>query len=505
LIHTLVTTRQERAGGMVETKGISQPFTLKGGADQDFGEWIHNVRTFMLARFGDQTLTALPWATRQQRIVVKTCVASQRNRLVPWITVFGEDGDWEERIDEIDDFVGKLYAYLCVLYNRRSQQDCPKLWRRKWLGSLETTAQRVRPDIVMRRVAILQQVQNPSRCQRVEDLGTALEDWLSEKRQYEMFTDRNGRPCQASDDSLVAAMFRLMPKSLEETVMFAHEDEGFQELYDRLLAYGSTKQSISMSENKTTRKDDPMDVDAPNVGSGKGKSKEKGKKSKGKDKLSNAENSNWQKGGTEKGDEHADEWTWKGDEQADEWRKATDWQTGTGSAWWTTANDCTLWETEEPVGGFEINNTERCSSKNPGKGRWRRTRKKRPTVISPTPTEQRVVVPPGLLHVTRISIEDLVNSDRCRRRTPTPAATPRLKSTRSPSESSATSEISGMSGTNASDTSETSSTSSVETLTPESLAIDVLARCLPADLSSYNSDGRHVVHVVPCAPRVPHV
>ena len=100
----------------------------------------------------------------------------------------------------------------------------------------------------MRRVAILQQVQNPPRCQRVEDLRPALEDWLSKTRHYETFTDRNGRPCQASDDSLMAAMFRLMPKSLEETVMFANEDEGFQELFDRLLVYSSTKQSVRMSE-----------------------------------------------------------------------------------------------------------------------------------------------------------------------------------------------------------------------------------------------------------------
>ena len=58
-----------------------------------------------------------------------------------------------------------------------------------------------------------------------------------------MFTDRDGRPCQASDDSLVAAMFRLMPKSLEETVMFTNEDEGFQELYGRLLAYSQSSRS----------------------------------------------------------------------------------------------------------------------------------------------------------------------------------------------------------------------------------------------------------------------
>ena len=59
--------------------------------------------------------------------------------------------------------------------------------------------------------------------------------------------------------------------------MFTNEDEGFQELYDRLLAYSSTKQSTQMSESKkTTKKDDPMDVDA-----GKRKSNGKGKKEKG--------------------------------------------------------------------------------------------------------------------------------------------------------------------------------------------------------------------------------
>ena len=128
------------------------------------------------------------------------------------------------------------------------------------------------PISPMRRVSILQKVQNPRRCQRVEDLGSALEDWLSKKRHYETFTDRNGRPCQASDDSLVVAMFGSMPKNLEETVMFANEDEGFQELFDRLLANSSTKQSVRMSEIKRrNRRNDPMVVDALSKGKRKGK------------------------------------------------------------------------------------------------------------------------------------------------------------------------------------------------------------------------------------------
>ena len=153
-----------------------------------------------------------------------------------WITVFGEQADEDEQIDNIDDFFGKFYAYLVSFTTNapnRIVRDSGegngfKAWRRLH-GEYDPTSS-------MRRVAILQQVQNPPRCQRGEDLGSALEDWLSKKRQYEMFTDRNGRACQASDDSLVATMFQLMPKSLKETVMFTNEDEGVQELFDRLLA-----------------------------------------------------------------------------------------------------------------------------------------------------------------------------------------------------------------------------------------------------------------------------
>ena len=85
---------------------------LTGTAEQDFGEWTHKVRALMLARFQDQIRGALTWASRQRRIVVKACGSSQRDRLIPWVNVFGEQADEDDQIDGIDDFVGKLYAYL---------------------------------------------------------------------------------------------------------------------------------------------------------------------------------------------------------------------------------------------------------------------------------------------------------------------------------------------------------------------------------------------------------
>ena len=177
-------------------------------------------------------------------------------------------------------------------------------------------------------------------------------------------------------------MFLLMPKRLEETVMFTNDDEGFQDLFDM------PKQSLKMSEiRKQSRRDDPMNVDALSKGKTKGKGKEgpagsgKGNKDQnhvndvGKSKLNSVESSNWQ--------EHADGWLeegtsqshrehaehvdgWRDEEHSDGWWKSSDsdgwWtpsdeQTGSSSGWWASAGTKTPWE-PEPVCGFEINNIE---------------------------------------------------------------------------------------------------------------------------------------------------
>ena len=199
-------------------------------------------------------------------------LADLRRGFAPWIDVFGIGADEENQIDGSHVFVGKFYAYLVSFTTDASNRIVRNAGEGNGLEAWKRPHSEYDPTSSMRRVAILQQVQNPPRCQRVEDLGPALEDWLSKKRQNEVFTDRNGRPCQASDDSLVAAMFRLMPKNLEETVMFTIEDEGFQEVFERLLAYSSTKQSVKMSESRRqTRRDDPMDVGAQSKRKSKGK------------------------------------------------------------------------------------------------------------------------------------------------------------------------------------------------------------------------------------------
>ena len=157
----------DRDSVMFDTKGI--PFT-----------WTHKVRTFMLARFGDDILFALTWAARQQRIVVKTCVASQRNRMISWNIVFGVQAD-EGEIENVDDFVGKLFAYLVSCTTDAPNRIVRNSGEGNGLEAWRRLHSEYDPISSMRRVTILQRVQNPPRCQRGEDLGPALEDWLSKK------------------------------------------------------------------------------------------------------------------------------------------------------------------------------------------------------------------------------------------------------------------------------------------------------------------------------------
>lgn len=78
-------------------------------------------------------------------------------------------------------------------------------------------------------------VQNPPKCQKIESLGTCLEDWLSKKEQYEELMDSQGNQCKVSDGSLMAGLYKLMPESLEETVMSKQDElNSFESLFEVL-------------------------------------------------------------------------------------------------------------------------------------------------------------------------------------------------------------------------------------------------------------------------------
>ena len=92
--------------------------------------------------------------------------------MISWNTVFGEQAG-EDEIENIDDFVGKVYAHFVSFTTDAPNPIVRNSGEGNGLEAWRRLHSEYDPTSSMRRVAILQQVQNPSRCERVEDLGPA--------------------------------------------------------------------------------------------------------------------------------------------------------------------------------------------------------------------------------------------------------------------------------------------------------------------------------------------
>ena len=77
LISLLSSRTGSGADDVVDGKGVGQPFKLTGRKD-DFTEWTHNCRTFLVAKLGDNVASLLKWAQQQKKSIVSTEMAMER-------------------------------------------------------------------------------------------------------------------------------------------------------------------------------------------------------------------------------------------------------------------------------------------------------------------------------------------------------------------------------------------------------------------------------------------
>ena len=260
-------------GSLVDGRAVGQPLKYSGKTDQDFSEWTSKFTDFVKAKLSRQVEEAMKWAVQQKKSIVKDADESDARR-IGWNDKFGEAADDIDKIEKFEEYVVGLSTYLGAFTTGEASKVVRNSGTDNGLEAWRRLAAEYDPMSSMRRVAILGQIQNPPKCDEVEELGAALEDWLAKKLRYEQFTDRNGNPCRVSDDSLLAAMYKLMPKSLEEQVMFQADDiQSFEDLYQTLNSYSTTKHSLKMSDKPVKSGkhggSDAMDVDA--LGKGKGK------------------------------------------------------------------------------------------------------------------------------------------------------------------------------------------------------------------------------------------
>ena len=192
------------ATDLVDGKGVGQPFKLTGkkqGHHQDFSEWDHKFRIYAPIKFGRERGDVPSWAKKQRKQIVARVSDARKH-----VSFEDEWGDGADELNRIDDFEHKptaLYAYLASFVPGGANKGVRNSGDGQGLEAWRRLHNEYNPSSSMRRVTILGHVQNLPKCQKIDDLGQALEDWLSKKRQYEDFTDREGNPCEVSKDSLM--------------------------------------------------------------------------------------------------------------------------------------------------------------------------------------------------------------------------------------------------------------------------------------------------------------
>ncbi|CAK0904033.1 unnamed protein product, partial [Prorocentrum cordatum] len=225
---------------IIDAKGVGQPGKFSGKEESEFQEWAHKVACFMSAKFGPDFTAALKWAAPQRKKITSDGGGDSVN----FMDAFGED------IVDLEAKAANLHTYLVSFTTHSANKVVRDAGQHQGLEAWRRLHAEYDPTSAMRRVVIL---------------GKALEDWLMRKRQYEEFTDRDGQPCKVSEDSLIAAMYRLALADLETQLMFnAAEDETFADIFNRLSSYASPKHSLKLGakQKNTRRGPDDMDVGA---------------------------------------------------------------------------------------------------------------------------------------------------------------------------------------------------------------------------------------------------
>lgn len=161
-------------GGIVDNKGVGQPFKLSNNKDQDFAEWKFKFLSHAKARYGHEVERAFEWAAFQKKVVVTVAMTAKQ---VGWADVFGDAAD---EIDKIDNLQGKLdgiMSYMVSFTTGEANKIVRNVGSNNTLEAWRKLRAQYDPMSAMRRVTILGLVQSPSKCDSVEPSRSSAKRW----------------------------------------------------------------------------------------------------------------------------------------------------------------------------------------------------------------------------------------------------------------------------------------------------------------------------------------
>ncbi|CAE7245381.1 unnamed protein product [Symbiodinium sp. CCMP2592] len=262
---------------LVDNKGLAKPDKFgRHGSEGSFLQWKVRLETFILSVHKD---------LEQPLAYAEDC--DEQLTATKLKALFGPTTPAVEHIPGLEEKDAQLHAVLQTLCEGEAFTLVRSAGRGAGLEAWRKLHRRYDPSTGGRRRALLRSVLAPQKCQRIEDLSSAIELWEEAVRQFEARRRPDGTRAQLDEDIKVAVLEAMCPSDLEKHLQLSrHRLTTYEEVRGELASYLETRlgAKVQLSLPGASKDDQgpaPMDVGAFDKGKGK-KGKDKGKGKGGK-------------------------------------------------------------------------------------------------------------------------------------------------------------------------------------------------------------------------------
>ena len=152
-----------------------------------------------------------------------------------------------DKIVDMEKKVNQLYLSLKYLTAKnttaRRQVEACEL-HKNGLETWRLIEIKYNPQSALRRVFLLQRIQSPGKCQEAKHILAKLAEWTKVKVRYENYEDEEGNKKVVDEDTLLAAMFEILPRSMEKDIIFHRDREqskNWKNIYNAMTNYCDLK------------------------------------------------------------------------------------------------------------------------------------------------------------------------------------------------------------------------------------------------------------------------
>ena len=187
---------------LVDNRGLAKPSNFDGNSD--FLQWKIRLESFVESVHGDFG-QAMAWAEDETDPISNASMKTE----------FGEETPEQETIPDLESKDAQLYAVLQTLCEKEAFTLVRSAGKGKGLEAWRRLCKRFDPSTGGRRRALLRSVLNPNRCNKVEELSAAVENWEDQVRQYENRRKADGSRPTLDEDIKISILESICPVEVE--------------------------------------------------------------------------------------------------------------------------------------------------------------------------------------------------------------------------------------------------------------------------------------------------